>query len=222
MLQGNLLTAVPAAGGPGPTAEPFERVALDATSWVDVCRGFLAGADDLLFELMASVDWRVGRRRMYDREVDDPRLARWYRRTDADPHPVLAAARAAVEARYARAFGGVGLNLYRHGRDSVAWHADRELRRLDDTLVAIVVMGERRPFLLRPTGGGRSIDLGPASGDLVVMGGRCQADWEHAVPKTARPVGPRLSASWRWSPSGYATMRPGGYLESRVWRTLAR
>jgi alkylated DNA repair dioxygenase AlkB len=95
-------------------------------------------------------------------------------------------------------FGALGLNHYRDGTDSVAWHADRELRHLDDTLVAILTLGATRPFLLRPTGGGRSIDLRPASGDLLVMGGRAQACWEHAVPKTAHATGPRISASIRW------------------------
>jgi alkylated DNA repair dioxygenase AlkB len=95
-------------------------------------------------------------------------------------------------------FGTVGLNYYRNGADSVAPHADRELRDLDDSLVAIVTLGARRPFLLRPKGGGRSVDLAPASGDLLVMGGACQAGWEHGVPKVAR-AGPRVSATWRWS-----------------------
>src|SRR5262249_33079312 len=92
------------------------------------------------------------------------------------------------------------LNYYRDGRDSVAWHADRELRVLDDTLIAIVTLGVRRPFLLRPKGGGRSVDVAPGSGDLLVMGGAAQRDWEHAVPKTARS-GPRVSVSFRWPPA---------------------
>ena len=93
----------------------------------------------------------------------------------------------------------MGLNYYRDGRDSVAPHADRELRDLDDTLVAILTLGAARPFLLRPQGGGPAIDLHPASGDLLVMGGACQATWEHAVPKVAAGAGPRISASIRWA-----------------------
>ena len=34
-------------------------------------------------------------------------------------------------------------------------------------------------------------------GDLIVMGGSCQRTWEHAVPKTARSVGPRISIQFR-------------------------
>lgn len=174
-----------------------ERTTLGEGSWVDIARGWQRGADQLFTELVGCVPWHQGRRRMYDRVVDDPRLSRWYRRGAPLPHPALAAARQAIMARYRIVLGGVGLNYYRDGRDSVAPHRDRELRHLDDTLVAIVTLGARRPFLLRPLGGGPSIDVAPASGDLVVMGGCCQLDWEHAVPK-ARGVGPRISASYRW------------------------
>jgi alkylated DNA repair dioxygenase AlkB len=110
----------------------------------------------------------------------------------------LVAARDQLIRRYGVRFGGPGLNYYRDGRDSVAFHRDRELRRLDDTLVAIATLGAARPFLVRPRGGGRAHDVRPASGDLLVMGGRAQAEWEHGVPKTAGS-GPRISVSWRWA-----------------------
>ncbi len=150
----------------------------------------------MLDELAETVDWRQGKRWMYERQVDDPRLSRWYAAGEPPPHPVLADARAALEQRYRRPLGGLGLNYYRDGRDSVAPHRDRELRDVDDGLVAIVTLGARRPFLVRARTGGRSRDLAPADGDLLVMGGRCQRDWEHGVPKVAR-VGPRISATFR-------------------------
>jgi alkylated DNA repair dioxygenase AlkB len=138
---------------------------------------------------------------MYDRMVDDPRLSFRYARDDALPHPTLEVMRDALCTRYGVAFGGVGLNYYRDGNDSVAPHRDRELRDADaDTLVAIVTLGARRPFLLKPHGRrGRAVDVAPASGDLLVMGGRCQSGWEHGVPKVAH-AGPRVSCTWRWTP----------------------
>jgi alkylated DNA repair dioxygenase AlkB len=194
-LQGTLLGALT----PGvAAAAPVERVALDETSWLDVGRGWLHGADTLLASLVAAVPWRQGRRRMYDRVLDDPRLSRWYDESEPLPDPALAAIRAALGARYGVHFGAVGLNYYRDGRDSVAPHRDRELRHLDDTIVAIVTLGAARPFLIRPRGGGSSYDVHPGSGDLLVMGGRAQADWEHAVPKVAA-AGPRVSVSLRWA-----------------------
>jgi alkylated DNA repair dioxygenase AlkB len=178
---------------------PFERIDLGLGAWIDVSRAWLAGADAALGSLISEVDWRQHRRRMYERVVDEPRLSRWYRAGEVMPHRVLTLFREAASERYGVSFGAVALNYYRDGRDSVAFHADRELRDLDDALVAILTFGAERPFLVRPAGGGRSIDLRPRSGDLLVMGGTCQAGWEHAVPKVAGGCGPRVSASVRWS-----------------------
>lgn len=178
---------------------PWERLALDDESWVDLCRGHLLGADAVLDVIVDALPWRCGRRFMYDRMVDDPRLSYRCARPELVPHPVLADVRAALQARYDRPFGSVALNYYRDGRDSVAPHSDRELRDTDDALVAVLTLGAARPFRLRAREkvAVASHDLAPRSGDLLVMGGACQRDWQHGVPKV-RAAGPRVSATWRW------------------------
>lgn len=189
-----------AAGPPGPDpACRFERIDLGRGAWIEVGRNWFGGTDEVMERLVEQVDWRHHRRRMYDRVVDEPRLSRWYSADDALPRPELHAFRQAAQKRYRVRFGAMGLNFYRHGHDSVAFHADRELRHLRDTLVLILTFGAERPFLLRPLGGGPSIDLRPAGGDLLVMGGTCQETWQHSVPKVVRGAGPRISASVRWA-----------------------
>jgi len=192
VLQGTLL-------GEGPprlsSNAMFERVDLDARSWVDVCRGWLLGADSLFAELVATVPWRQRRRWMYDRMVDEPRLTCGFSVSDL-PHPVMHEIRDELCRRYDADFGGIFCNCYRDGNDNVAFHRDREVRDTDDGLVAVVTLGAVRPFLLRPRAGGRSIDIKPGSGDLLVMRGRCHVDWEHGVPKVAS-AGPRISLSLR-------------------------
>ena len=37
---------------------------------------------------------------------------------------------------------------------------------------------------------------------ILVMGGACQASWEHGVPKVTAGAGPRISASVRWARKG--------------------
>jgi alkylated DNA repair dioxygenase AlkB len=176
----------------------FERIELDDGAWIDVARGWLLGADTLLDALLDRVDWKQGRRRMYDRVLDDPRLSRWYAPGEPLPHGALETIGARLEEQLGVPLAGPALNHYRDGNDSVAWHADRELRDLDDTRIAILTLGAQRPFLIRPKGGGTSRNLGPAAGDVLVMGGACQLRWEHAVPKT-RISGTRISCSWRWT-----------------------
>jgi alkylated DNA repair dioxygenase AlkB len=107
---------------------------------------------------------------------------------------------AALSARYAVGFDRIWVNLYRDGADSVAWHGDRNRLVMTRPLVATVSLGARRRFLLRRRGTTKATHrLEPGHGDLVVMGGRCQSDWEHTVPKTAQHVGPRMSVTIRHS-----------------------
>jgi alkylated DNA repair dioxygenase AlkB len=118
------------------------------------------------------------------------------------PDPALDTARRALDAHYAvelgEPFATAGLCLYRDGRDSVAWHGDTIGRgSTEDTMVAIVSLGAPRALTLRPRGGGPTLRHELGHGDLVVMGGSCQRTWEHAVPKTAQPVGPRISVQFR-------------------------
>lgn len=195
-----------------------ERVPLGNDSWVDVVRGFLVGADAVHDELTTTVAWEQGEVFRYERNVAMPRLnARtWARRA----HPAMAEAGTWLDRRYRVVFDGGGLALYRNGDDSVGWHRDREMRWLEETLIGIVVLGAQRPFLVRPLTGRRAepddltgvIDLSPASGDLLVLGGRCQAAWLHAVPKVRGRVGPRISAQFRWtSKRGRPDTNPGFY-----------
>jgi alkylated DNA repair dioxygenase AlkB len=199
--QRSLFSSMYSSGSPRVRADAaFEHTDLGDGAWVDVARDWMAGSDTLLERLVAEVEWNHRRRHMYDRVVDEPRLTQWYGAGEPLPDPALDEFRTVVGGRYGVEFAAVGLNYYRDGQDSVAPHSDRELRDLGDTLVAILTLGAARPFLLRPKGGGRSKDLRPGPGDLLVMGGAFQARWEHAVPKVAAGVGPRISASVRWVP----------------------
>jgi alkylated DNA repair dioxygenase AlkB len=190
--QGSLL----GCAGAGRTGfEALERHWLDATSWVDLVPGFAEGADHLLEHFLAAGRWEQHQRWMYDEVVWEPRL---HSKLDAaHAPPAVARMVAALSDRYGVEFDTLGLNLYRDGADSVAWHGDRIGRSVLEPLVATVSFGATRTFALRPRGGGTSLRLRPAHGGLVVMGGRCQHDWEHCVPKTAAPVGPRISLTIR-------------------------
>jgi len=201
-FQGSLFDTVDEVGLRSLGAE-IRRTTLAHGAWIDLRPGWLTGADELFSRLARDVPWHAERRKMYDREVDVPRLLSFYDEEAQLPDPLLGQARSALSAHYAAELGEpfrtVGLCFYRDGRDSVAWHGDRIGRgSTEDTLVAIASVGAPRTLLLRPRGGG-----GPTlrhllgHGDLLVMGGSCQRTWEHAIPKTAKPVGPRISIQFR-------------------------
>jgi alkylated DNA repair dioxygenase AlkB len=192
----------------GDTAEPragdsfVARTDLGQGAWIDVGRDWLAAADALFDRLFHAVEWRAERRPMYDRIVDVPRLMHFYDAGESLPDPALDQVRDALVDQYRHEVGGpfstAGLCLYRDGRDSVAWHGDRIGRGATaDTLVAIISLGATRRMLLRPRRGGRARRYALGPGDLLVMGGSCQRTWDHAIPKTTQPVGPRISIQFR-------------------------
>ena len=186
-------------------APAVERVTLDGGAWVDVVRGLLPRADDVHDALFETTPWEQGRVFRYERWMDEPRLSSWAA-GDAR-HTALAEVQAWIEGRYRVRFDGVALALYRNERDGVTFHRDRELRWLEDTVIGVLSMGAPRAWLMRPLTGRRDdaadmtdvLDFAPASGDLLVMGGRCQAAWLHAVPKVRQPTRTRISAQWRWT-----------------------
>jgi len=194
-----------------------QRTMLDDESWIDHQPGWLSGADELFVHLLRSAPWRQREVVMFDRLVAEPRLTAWWSTAMAPepPHPTLGAAIEALSRRYSRPFDSIGFNLYRDGRDSVAWHADRERFHLENPVVVVVSMGATRSFQIRPKGGGPSTTFRVAAGDLLVMGGACQHQWEHCVPKSSAVRDPRLSIQFRhhlgdWQPPESGTYNSGG------------
>jgi alkylated DNA repair dioxygenase AlkB len=154
----------------------------------------LTGADALFGVIAEVVQWQSPMVRMWDKQLQQPRLNGSL--ATVDRPAIVEEMRGALAGRYDIEFLSIGANLYRDGRDSVAWHGDRVARTLPEATIAIVSLGGPRRFLLRPKGGGRSVRFDLASGDLLAMGGSCQRTWQHCVPKVARAE-PRISLTFR-------------------------
>ena len=176
----------------------LSRIQLDGASWLDFAPRWVSGADRLFDELVKGANWQQRSRRMYDKVVAEPRLTAYWHADGGSPlePPSLERMRGLLSERYGTVFDSAGMNLYRDGRDSVAWHRDRIAKEISDPIVVLVSLGEPRRFLVRPHGGGPSRAFRLGGGDLLVTGGRFQRDWEHAVPKVARS-GPRISIAFR-------------------------
>lgn len=173
-----------------------DRLVLDPQCWVDVLPSWVGGGDALFADLARSLAWSEATRPMYGRVVAVPRLTAPVRTDDPATPDVVAEMVDALSRHYGDELTAVFSNYYRDGADSVAWHGDRTGRSRPNPLVAVVSLGGRRRFALRPMAGGRSHRLSLASGDLLVMGGACQHRWQHAVPKMARAE-PRISLTFR-------------------------
>lgn len=187
--------------------------------------GWLGRTDaDALFEVLsAEIAWQRRTIRMFGRVLDQPRRIAFqgdegvvYRYSNddyrADPwHPALRALRERLEAEIGTRFNSVLLNLYRDGRDSMGWHADDEAELGRDPTIASISLGAERRFQLRPKRsaararqveekggpGSERVSLLPAHGSLILMAGDLQHAWQHHLPRTARPVGPRINLTFR-------------------------
>jgi alkylated DNA repair dioxygenase AlkB len=196
-FQGSLLDLTGGAPAIDHAFSGIRRFRFPDGAWVDRQPGWVMAADELFTTALDALDWRQGTERIRGADVPRPRLIAT---PDGKQVPsgleVFADMSQALSDRYGVQLDRISCNLYRHGHDSVAWHGDRVARDLPQAIVAVVSLGEPRPFRLRPRGGGSSVSWPSGRGDLVVMGGSCQRTCDHSVPKVAS-AGPRIAVMFR-------------------------
>ncbi len=194
-----------------PSFHALARIALDERAWIDHLPGWVTGSDALFEEVLRARTWGQRTRHMHQGKVLEPRLTSHWDLASGEPlvPPLVEALRLALGLRYGVVFDSAGFNLYRDGRDGVAWHGDHIERALAEPIVPLVSLGEPRKLLFRPKGGGPSRAFLLGRGDLLVTGGTAQRTWEHAVPKVAR-AGPRISIAFRYGLASweYARQHP--------------
>ncbi|NVO85584.1 alpha-ketoglutarate-dependent dioxygenase AlkB family protein [Hymenobacter terrestris] len=170
-----------------------------------------AEAAALLAELTASVAWQQTPIKLFGKDIMQPRLTAWYGDPEAtytysglrlEPLPwlpTLQQLRMRIEAATGTRFNSVLLNLYRSGQDSMGYHADNEPELGPAPAIASLTLGATRTFRLKPRPGvpAQALSLPLTAGSLLLMRGPTQQNWLHALPKTARPVGPRLNLTFR-------------------------
>jgi alkylated DNA repair dioxygenase AlkB len=184
------------------------RIPLDEHAWLDHVPAWVSGADALFEEVLRTRTWGQRMRHMHQGKVLEPRLTSPWSLASGEPllPPLVDEMRRALGERYGVAFDSAGFNLYRDGRDSVAWHGDHIDRGISEPIVPLVSLGEPRKLLFRRKGGGASRAFLLGRGDLLVTGGTAQRTWEHAIPKVAR-VGPRIGIAFRYGLSGHEYRR---------------
>jgi alkylated DNA repair dioxygenase AlkB len=191
------------AGAPDQAAFGFDaafattkRIQLDATSWVDHVPGWLTGHDSLMRTLLAEAEWEQRERWMYTRMVTEPRLTAEYPVISRAPQQVLRDLAEGLAAHYGQPFTRLWMNWYRNNDDGTGWHADREASKLPEAIIPVLSLGAARRFLIRSAAGGSGTTIVASGGDLVVMGGRCQQDYQHSVPKQKTQAGARVSLNF--------------------------
>lgn len=188
----------------------FERIALPRAD-VLYQPGWLppAVAGALMQRLLREIPWTQHQVRMFGRELPSPRLSAWigdadavytYSRVRHQPAPwtpALAQLRERLQVELGARFNSVLANRYRDGRDSMGWHADDEPELGREPLIASISLGavRRMRFRARDRSAVAAIDL--ADGSLLLMGGRTQTLYQHAVDKTCADTGERINLTFR-------------------------
>lgn len=178
------------------TFKTARRVDLDQSSWVEHVVGWFGPHESLMDELLRVAQWAQHERWMFNRMVTEPRLTATFPVLAETPVAALREIGAVLSQHYGVMYDGLWLNQYRDNRDSTSWHVDWPSCKQDQCIVPVLSLGATRRFLIKPRAGGRSISFEPQAGDLIVMGGRSQKDWLHAVPKQTKPAGLRLSVNF--------------------------
>lgn len=179
-------------------ASAFERCSrhpLDEHSWITHVPDLVLGHQQLADQLASDAPWEGRQRWMYNRMVNEPRLTAESTELDSAPAFLVCLAQM-LSAQLGIPYDGVWMNWYRNHHDSTGWHADRPANKPDTATVPVLTLGAQRRFLIRSNRGGKSAALTPAGGDLILMQGRCQRDWQHSVPKRQAPTGSRISLNF--------------------------
>ncbi len=198
-------------GVEAPTSAAWQRLDLAGAN-IRYCRAFLDARDRHCYftEVLETTPLTQDEIVMFGRKLFVPRLASWHGESDTgytysnialEPRPwtpALSALKARVECSLETRFNSVLVNLYRDGRDSVAWHADDEPELGPAPFIASLSLGATRRFQLRNQADAtlkHALDL--HDGSLLTMAGATQHEWMHQIPKTKREVGPRLNLTFR-------------------------
>ncbi|UMB69734.1 alpha-ketoglutarate-dependent dioxygenase AlkB [Mycobacterium paraterrae] len=168
---------------------------LDDFSSITMVHSLVRGHDALLQQMRELPGWEQRRRWMFDRMVDEPRLTNEFTDIAAAPGIVVDIADA-LSAYCGVRFDALWMNWYRDNQDSTSWHADRPANIPATATVPVLSLGATRRFLIRPRGGGASTSFTPLAGDVLIMRGRCQRDWQHSVPKQQALAGGRISLNF--------------------------
>jgi alkylated DNA repair dioxygenase AlkB len=157
-------------------------------------------ASDRYYEILLHTSpWKQRERKMYDKMVLDPRLIAWYGNNGIPFTAELLEIKDKVEKQCNIIFDSVLLNLYRDGKDSVAWHSDTLPADGKHKAIASVSFGETRPFQVRHKTRKdiKLLEIPLTHGSFLLMGTTMQGSYEHHIPKTAKLIAPRINLTFR-------------------------
>lgn len=167
-------------------------------------------SDRIFTQLQQQTHWKQEFIKLYGKPIAVPRLTAWYgdegksytySKIEMTPNPwtsTLLEIKSKIEAMSDMTFNSVLLNLYRDGKDSVAWHSDDEPELGENPSIGSVSFGAARRFMFKhkqQKNLRQEVEL--THGSFLLMQGPTQHFWLHQIPKTAKPLQPRINLTFR-------------------------
>lgn len=161
-------------------------------------------------QFLSVIPWQQDDIKVFGKIHAQPRLTalygdneKPYSYANISMHPLpftkeLRAIKATIEEKTSVVFTTCLLNLYRDGKDSNGWHADNEKELGINPVIASISLGQERYFHLRHRYDKtlkHKILL--EHGSLLLMQGSTQHHWLHQIPKTKKPIAPRINLTYR-------------------------
>jgi alkylated DNA repair dioxygenase AlkB len=166
--------------------------------------------DEIFTRLRAQIPWEQHSLSIHGQIIPQPRLSSWHGDVIHSyatlahtliPQPwsgAVAHLRARVEALCGARFNSMLANLYRDGQDAIGWHADDEPELGPTPLIASLSFGAERRFDIRRKDDHTQVKrITLEHGSLLIMGGAMQQHWQHAMARTAKPIGERINLTFR-------------------------
>jgi alkylated DNA repair dioxygenase AlkB len=190
----------------------LQHIELSSSAYLTYVPGWVEASQGIAYleVMMTQLPWESHTIRLFGKDHPEPRLSCWmgepwasYRysgkvRTPKPWTPEVTELRDRLNLQFGVQMNAALANLYRTGQDGMGWHSDDEFELGIDPVIASVSLGQARRFCLRnKVDRRRKYELTLSHGDLLIMGGRVQRDWQHGLPKTTRRCDARVNLTYR-------------------------
>lgn len=187
-----------------PNILPYDGEAIDYGVVLDD-----AMASNYYQQLLTETPWQHDEAKLYGKHYVTKRKVAWYGE-DSFAYTysgttkyafawtdTLLVLKQLVEELSSHTFNSCLLNLYHDGQEGMAWHSDDEKSLGKNTAIASLSLGSARRFCFRHRQTMLQREILLQHGQLLVMQGATQQNWQHKIPTTVTIREPRINLTFR-------------------------
>jgi alkylated DNA repair dioxygenase AlkB len=166
-------------------------------------------SNELLKKIISDLPWESMAIKMFGKDITIPRLQCWVgdkgcdykysgkKLNRQDWTTDLIMIREKIYKELNIDFNSVLVNYYRDGKDSMGWHSDNERELGPNPTIASISLGSERDLVFRNKINKEVLPIPQTHGCLILIDGKTQKNWQHAIKKTRKVIGPRINLTFR-------------------------